>query len=163
MDSPAAAIEFYQSVVEPTVAEFFARPSDERLACLACLCLSALAEHYVHATAEASGAKSIVKALRLSSRSDNWAVGQVNDIANATKHVIRSGPGIGYRDVGAQEITVGNLRCGWPINGVQVMVETSPGTLWLVRNLVASADEVVERKAGPSRSLGLKVRNLERT
>lgn len=148
MDSPAAAIEFYKQVVEPTVAEFFAHPSDKRLACLACLCLSALAEHYVHATAETSEAKSIVKALRLSSRRDNWAVGQVNDIANATKHVTRSGPGIGYGDLGAQEIAIGNLRCGWPINGVQVMVETSPDELWLVTDLVESANEWWKRKLG---------------
>ncbi|MFG1346117.1 hypothetical protein V5F59_14580 [Xanthobacter autotrophicus DSM 431] len=149
MDSPAVAIEFYQQIVEPTVTEFFADPSDKRLACLACLCLSALAEHYVHATAEASETKSSVKELRLSSRRENWAVGQVNDIANATKHVIRSGPGIRYEDLGTQEVEVGNLRCGWPINGVEVMVETSPdGTLWLVTELVESANEWWRRKLG---------------
>jgi hypothetical protein len=150
MGKPAAAIEFYQQVVAPTVAEFLARPDNHRLACLACLCLSAVAEHYTHATAEASEAASAIKALRRSSREENWAVGQVNDIANATKHVVRNGSGVGYHDFGAQEISFGNLRCGWPINGTQVMVETEPGTLWLVTDLVASADQWWKGKLGLS-------------
>lgn len=150
MGSPTAAIEFYQQVVEPTVAEFLSHPSDKRLACLACLCISALAEHYVHATSENSEAKLVIKALRLSSRKDNWAVGQVHDIANATKHFSRSASGIGYGDLDAQEIVVGNLCCGWPINGVEVMVETSPGRWWLVADLVESANEWWKRKLTPA-------------
>lgn len=102
MDAPAPETEFYQQIDEPTVAEFLADPSNKRLACLACVCLSAFAEHYVHATLEASVTKSSIKELRLSSRGENWAVGQVNDIANATKHVVRRGHGIGYENLGAQ-------------------------------------------------------------
>lgn len=99
-----------------------------------------------------SEAQSLINVFRASSRKDNWAVGQVNEIANATEHVIRHGSGISYGDLGAHEIAVGNLRCGWPINGDQVMVETSPGTLWLVKDLVASADEWRKGKLGLAES-----------
>lgn len=146
--TPEAAINFYMEVVEPTVTSFLNKPNDKRLACLACLCLSALAEHYIHATTEREAAASALKAFRISSRNENWAIGQVNDIANATKHVIRRGSGLGYQDINTEEIIVGNLQCGWPINGEEVMVETSPDKLWLVTDLVETTNEWWRTKLG---------------
>lgn len=135
-----AATDFYDMVVGPTVAEFLRRPDDQRLACLACLCLSALAEHYVRATEKAEKARQAIKELREKSRYENWAVGQVNDIANAVKHVVRKDSRVGYQDVSTQEIRLGLFRCGWPINGTEVMIEVEPDHVWLVSDLVEAAD-----------------------
>lgn len=91
------------------------------------LCLSALAsEHYVRATEKAEKARQAIKELREKSRYENWAVGQVNDIANAVKHVVRKDSRVGYQDVSTQEIRLGLFRCGWPINGTEVMIEVEP-------------------------------------
>lgn len=151
-EAQTATIEFYHTVVAPTVAEFLGRPDDHRLACLACLSLSALPEHYIHAKpefkSERNEAEKAIKALRKSSREENWAVGHVNDIANAIKHVVRKEARVGYEDVESRNITVGNLRCGWPINGTHVMVEVKPGSLWLVDDLVAATDEWWRGKLG---------------
>lgn len=149
-EAQTATTEFYLTVVAPTVADFLAHPHDHRLACLACLCLSALPDHYIHAKPEYKSerrkAVKAISALRESSREENWTVGQVNDIANAIKHVIRLDTRVGYQDVDAKDIRVGNLRCGWPINGTHVMVEVKPDEEWLVSDLVAAANEWWWRK-----------------
>ena len=137
----SCASEFYHEVVAPTVSDFLNRPHDRRLACLACLCLSSMAVHYIHAVAEPAKISKEISSFWTAVRAENWAVGQVHDIANATKHVIRRGPGVGYGDVSSQQIVVGNLRAGWPFAGMQVMVEVEPGNVWLVKDLVEAANQ----------------------
>lgn len=89
---------------------------------------------------EPAKVKKAIADFRMAIPKENWAVSQVHDIANATKHVIRDRAGVGYQDVTPQPIDVSNLRAGWPIDGVRVMVEAAPGKVWLVKDLVAAAD-----------------------
>ena len=126
-------------MVEPTVSEFLADPSDHRKGCLACLCLASMADHFFHARPDSRGGCKDADSFRAMVGKSDWAVGQIIGIANATKHVERRRGRVGYQDVSAQKITLGNLRCGWPFNGSQVMVETKAGELWLLSHLVEAA------------------------
>ena len=69
----------------------------------------------------------------------NWALWQVSGVANAFKHVVRHSGRVGYQDVSVQDVTCGNARCGWPINGTHVMIEVKEGELWLLSGLVEEA------------------------
>jgi hypothetical protein len=118
------ALAFFQEMVEPTVAEFLTRPDDRRRGCVACLSVEGSLD---------------ADAFRRSVSGKNWAVGQVIGVANATKHVQRRPGRVGYQDVSVQEINAGNLRCGWPINGTEVMIEVKEDELWLLSDLVEEA------------------------
>ena len=134
------AVTFFQEMVEPTVAEFHEHPADRRRGCLACLCIASMADHYFHARPEACEGCSTANQFRWKISEINKAVGQVIGVANATKHFERQ-PGTyrGYQDVSSQQITLGILRCGWPINGTHVMIEVEDGNLWLLSQLVEAA------------------------
>lgn len=69
----------------------------------------------------------------------NWSVGTIIGIANATKHALPRPGRLEFGDVFADDITCGNLRCDWPINGREVMVEVAPDNLWLLSDLVEEA------------------------
>jgi len=133
------ALAFFREMVEPTVTEFLERSDDRRRGCLACLCLASMADHYFHARPEAREGCRRVDEFRCKVGTANWAVKQVIDLANAIKHFERKPKRVGYQDVSAQKITCGNLRCGWPISGIQVMVEVEGGELWLLSHLVKAA------------------------
>lgn len=133
------AAMFFHEIVEPTVAEFLSQTDDKRRGCLACLSLSAMADHYFHARPEGREGCSDANRFRWKVGEINWAVGQVNGVANATKHVERRQGRVGYQDVSSQQITVGNLRVGWPVNGTQIIIEVEHGNLWLLSQLVEVA------------------------
>ena len=85
-EEPDAAVWFYRTVVEPTVAEFLSKPDDIRLGCLACIALSSMVEHYFHARRqELQGQNAQDLRRSLASKS---AVEIVFDVANAAKHVV---------------------------------------------------------------------------
>ncbi len=134
-------LTFFRDMVEPTVAEFLARPDDRRRGCLACLCLASMADHYFHARPAFRDGCGDADAFRRKIAGASWAVGQVIGIANATKHVVRRPGRVGYEDIAERQIAFGNLRCGWPINGRQVMVEVEGGKLWLLSHLAQAALE----------------------
>jgi hypothetical protein len=133
------ALAFFQEMVEPTVAEFLVRPDDRRSGCLACLSLASMSDHYFHSRPESVEGAQDADAFRRAVSAKNWAVGQVIGVANATKHVRRRPGRVGYQDVSVQEISMGNLRCGWPINGTEVMIEVKEDDLWLLSDLVEEA------------------------
>jgi hypothetical protein len=137
--APDDAVAFFQEIVEPTVAEFLEMPADRRLGCLACLCLASMADHYFHALPESCVGSANADIFRQKVANANWAVGQVIGVANATKHFQRRPGRVGYKDVSAQQITLGNLRAGWPISGAAVMVEVADGNVWLLTQLVETA------------------------
>jgi hypothetical protein len=134
-------LTFFREMVEPTVAEFLAGPDDRRRGCLACLCLASMADHYFHAQPAFRDGCGDVRAFRVKIAGANWAVGQVIGIANAAKHVVRRSGRVGYDDIAPRQIAFGNLRCGWPINGRQVMVQAEGGKLWLLSHLAQAALE----------------------
>lgn len=133
------AVTFFQEMVEPTVAEFHKHPADRRRGCLACLCIASMADHYFHARPEGREGCSTADQFRQKVSGINLAVGQVIGVANATKHVVRRRGRVGYQDVSSQQITLGILRFGWPINGTHVMIEVEDGNLWLLSQLVEAA------------------------
>jgi hypothetical protein len=125
-DSPLPtddAMLFFREVVEPTVAEFMTDRSNKRRGCLACLAVASMTEHYFHARSElASLGKAEFKA---KVRKEDWAVGAIADVANATKHVLgHSHRGKwGYDDVSTHQLnTVGTMRAGWPVGGREVLI-----------------------------------------
>lgn len=133
------ALEFFRDMVEPTVAEFLRAPTDRRQGCLASLCLSSMADHYFHARSKPEEGCVNENVFRKKVGDTNWAMKQVIGVANATKHV-RPLPGrVGYDDVFSLEITCGNLRAGWPINGLMVMIEVEEGNVWLLSQIVEAA------------------------
>jgi hypothetical protein len=128
------ALQFFREVVEPTVAEFMADRADKRRGCLACLALASMTEHYTHARL---GGGEHAKAFKSATRAENKAVGWISDVANATRHVIRSTKfeAIGYGDIETLEMgQCGVLRCGWPINGEEVLV--GPEHQWRLSELI---------------------------
>jgi hypothetical protein len=133
------ALTFLREMVEPTVAEFLERPDDRRRGCLACLCLASMADHYFHARPGSRDGCDNADAFRRYVGGLNGAVKQVIGVANATKHVERRRGRVGYQDVSAQQINLGNMRCGWPFTGTQVMVEVEDGYVWLLSDLVEAA------------------------
>lgn len=144
------ALWFFREVVDPTVTEFMSDTADVRRGCAACLVLAAMSEHFLAARPHDAEGCSTPQQFRGALRAKNWAFGQVVDVSNATKHVHRTPKRIGFEDIGAQNIHVGNMRCNWPINGREVMVETQPGRLWLLKHLVQTASEMWRNKLGLS-------------
>jgi len=138
-DAAADAATFFAEMVLPTVAEFLRGRADKRLGCNACLALASMSDHYFHTLGAAVAPHFDVDKYRRSHAAKNWAVGTIIGIANATKHVLRKPGRVGFGDVFADNITCGNLRCGWPINGREVMVEVAPDNLWLLSDLVEEA------------------------
>ena len=121
--SQTDAHRFFREIVEPTVGEFMVDPSDKRRGCLACLVLASLTEHYTLTFAGAS--KKEREDMKLAFYNENKAVQWVADVANATRHVKRDPKfkKIGFSDI--QTMNMGQcdvLRCGWPIDGEEVLV-----------------------------------------
>jgi hypothetical protein len=98
-----------------------------------------MSDHYFYSRPASVEGSLDADAFRRSVSGKNWAVGQVIGVANATKHVQRRPGRVGYQDVSVQEINAGNLRCGWPINGTEVMIEVKEDELWLLSDLVEEA------------------------
>lgn len=141
------ATQFFREFVEHTVADFMAKRADKRLGCLACLALASLTEHYIHA--RLGGSEDARKAFKLSVRQENKAVGWIADVANATRHVVRPSKfdAIGYRDIQSMEMgRCGILRCGWPINGQEVLV--GPDHEWRLSDLIKCAVGFWREKLG---------------
>jgi hypothetical protein len=136
------ALAFFREMVEPAVADFLARPDDRRFGCTACLYLSAMSDHYFHARPQLAGSHKDADTFRRGLGKSSWILGQIIGIANATKHVLSSKSRIGYESVSIQDIQCGNARCGWPIGGTYVMVESIGGELWLLCDLVEAAAEI---------------------
>ena len=129
------ALMFFRDMVEPTVAEFMANRADKRRGCLACLVLASMTEHFFHARPELCAVGRAAFKARV--RSENWAVGAIADVANATKHVAGATDRgkWGYSDLQAMEMgQCGVLRCGWPINGEEVLV--GPDRAWRLSELI---------------------------
>jgi hypothetical protein len=162
------AVLFYLQVVEPTVSEFLEEPGDFRKAALACLTLSAMADHFFHARTPMPGFLTVGAfrgSLRYDSKADKKpgevsSLGFVLDIANAVKHVTRGfqGDRVGFSDVETftldeesyePETDDGDLDLGdfSPPLGDQVMVEID-GMLRLVSGLVEVANETWRKKLG---------------
>lgn len=142
------AVGFYTKIVKPTIVESRQRPDDMRLAILACLVLSHMAEHYYQARIQTVVGSVSAQAFRETLRNENGAFRLIADIADAAKHVKRGRDGrLGYDNIGAQPIDISNLRAGWPINGTQVMAEDG-SNLWLLSQLVTVADKMWQTKLG---------------
>jgi hypothetical protein len=136
-----AATWFYRGIVQPTVAESLTERDSVRRGVLACIALAHMADHYFHARKPVASRKDFSKELR-----KNGAFRLVEDVTNGTKHVKRGRDGrLGFEDIGAQQITCGNLRSGWPISGKEVMVEDNEN-FWLLAELITVADEMWRAK-----------------
>jgi hypothetical protein len=135
---------FYAEIVSPTVVEYLTQRDSVRRGVLACVALANMANHYFHARQPVASLRNFRTELR-----KNGAFRLVEDVANGTKHVKRgtrsNDKHLGFEDIGAQEINFGNLRCGWPFHGTEVMVEDD-GNLWLLSQLVTAADEMWRNK-----------------
>ena len=141
------ALLFFREMVEPTVTEFMADRADKRRGCLACLALAGMAEHFFHARPDLSAIGRASFKARL--RSENWAVGAIADVANATKHVVgaKDRGKWGYNDLQSMEMgQCGVLRCGWPINGEEVLV--GPEHEWRLSQLIECAIDFWRGKLG---------------
>ena len=129
------ALLFFREIVEPTVAEFMATRSDKRRGCLACLALASLTEHFFHARPDLVVVGSAEFKARI--RKENWAVGAIADVANATRHVLgdkRRGKW-GYGDVSTHQLNAcGIMRAGWPLGGQEVLV--GPDCAWRLPELI---------------------------
>lgn len=147
-ERPDPAVSFFHEIVAPTVADFLRAPESRRLGCLACLALASMADHFFHARSVPVEGHTNADAFRRSLGAQHWGVGVVIGVANAAKHVVRRPGRVGYEDVQAQEITFGNLRCGWPINGREVMIEVEPDNLWLLSTLTEAAMDFWKGKLG---------------
>jgi len=149
-DSPQPADDallFFREVVEPTVAEFMTDRANKRRGCLACLALASMTEHYFHARPELA---SIGKAeFKAKVRNENWAVGAIADVANATKHVLgdmQRGKW-GYDDVNTHQLSAfGILRAGWPLGGHEVLI--GPDRAWRLSTLLDAAMTFWQAKLG---------------
>ena len=135
----ADAAAFHSEIVEPTVADFLANRADKRRGCLACLVLASMSDHYFHTPGAVVDGHPDANAYRQSHGAACWAAGVVIGVANATKHVLRRPGRVGFSDVFADDISVGNMRCDWPIEGREVMIEVTPDNLWLLGDLVEAA------------------------
>lgn len=138
-DLASDAATFFAEMVLPTVAEFLRDRADKRRGCLACLALASMSDHYFYTPGAVVNGNPDANSFRQSHSAANWAVGTVIGVANATKHVRRRSGRAGFNDVFADDISFGNMRCGWPINGREVMVEVAPGDVWLLSELVEEA------------------------
>lgn len=117
------AVRFLLEIVEPTVAEFMTDKADKRRACLACLALASLTEHYLYA--RFGGKKDAATKCKTDFYNENNAVKLVADVANATRHVVRweGTNSFGCSAIESMEIgQCGIMRCGWPIGGEEVLV-----------------------------------------
>jgi hypothetical protein len=141
----ADAAAFFVKMVRPTVDEFLSDRSDRRRACIACLMLASMVDHYFHTNGAVVAPHKNANAYRDSVKAENWPAGIMIDIANATKHVQRieakneKPRRVGFDDISSLKIAVGTLRAGWPINGQEVVVEIGPNYPCLVSQLVEAA------------------------
>ena len=143
--SETDALRFFREIVEPTVAEFMADPSDKRRGCLACLVLASLTEHYTHTFADAS--EQDRPDTKRSLRQGNKAVDWIAQVANATRHVKpdRKPKGIGFSDIQAMDMgQCGVMRCGWPMGGEEVLVGSEHE--WRLSDLLECAMDFWRRK-----------------
>jgi hypothetical protein len=141
------ALLFFREVVEPTVAEFMGDRANKRRACLACLAVASMTEHYFYARPELAPLRT--HEFKAKVRSENWAVGAVADIANATKHVVGDeGRGKwGYDDLNTYQLNrFGIMRAGWPLGGHEVLA--GPDRAWRVSTLLDTATTFWKRKLG---------------
>ncbi len=136
-------IEFFREIVQPTIEDFVKRPGDIRLGVLACLVLQAMNEHYYqHNRSDLDKVRGCadVDAFKHALRMDDWAFGQIMDVANATKHVhTRSGKkfsDLHHEVPGA----CGVMRCGFPISA-QKYVFIDEENAWLLCQLVEYVTE----------------------
>jgi hypothetical protein len=144
---PDDALEFYYEVVEPTVAEFMTDPANKRRGCLACLALTSMTEHYFHARlASTALTKNKFKG---ELRKDNWTIGAIADVANATKHVLGDVQRAkwGYKDIDVNELNgTGIMRAGWPLGGREVLVGLDRA--WRLSELLQVAMRFWQAKLG---------------
>jgi hypothetical protein len=106
-----------------------------------------MTEHFFHARPELYAVSRAAFKARV--RSENWAVGAIADVANATKHVAGATDRgkWGYSDLQAMETgQCGVLRCGWPINGEEVLV--GPDRAWRLSELIECTILFWQRKLG---------------
>jgi hypothetical protein len=144
-ESDDAAVWFYREIVQPTVAESLTERDSVRRGVLACIVLTHMADHYFHARKPVAKKDEFQEELR-----KNGAFRLIEDVTNGTKHVKRvtkSGKVIrlGFEDIVAQEINLGNLHAGWPISGKEVMVEDGKN-IWLLAQLITIVDEMWRTK-----------------
>jgi hypothetical protein len=142
------ALGFFHDIVEPTVAEFLHQPHDTRLGLLACLTLASMSDHYFHARPRDVAPCRQPGHFRGMLKDAHFAFRQVADIANATKHVQPLPGRAALQHMSEQDVTVGLLRAGWPINGRMVMLEVRPGEWWLLSDLVQAATDMWREKLG---------------
>lgn len=144
------AVAFYRQIVEPTVVQFLTQPSDARLGCLACLVLASMADHYFHAREKPVEGHDEVGRFRFALGETHFPYRQILSVANATKHVLPSRGRLGFEQIEPDDIHVGNLRCGWPINGRYVMITVRADEQWPLHRLVALARDMWVEKLGLS-------------
>jgi hypothetical protein len=139
-----AAVWFYREIVQPTVAEALTQRDSVQRGVLACVVLAHMANHYFHTKHPFPNLDEFQKELR-----KNGAFRLVEGVTNGTKHVKRGtrphDKHLGFEDIGAREIACDTLLCGGPISGTEVFVEDD-GNLWLLSQLVMSADEMWRAK-----------------
>ena len=139
------ALTYFVEIVEPTVAEFLAKPSDKRRGCLASLAVASMTEHFFPARPELTAAGVTLARFKGDIRDHtkpggNTAVGLVADVATATKHVHSRDGRPGYAQVNSMEMGVcGVLKCGWPIRGEEVLVGDLPSPPWRLLELIECA------------------------
>lgn len=142
-----AAQTFFRDMVEPTVAEFLTDPSDKRRGCLACLVVASMTEHYFQAHPDLPHAS--IASFKTQLRRDNWVLGAIADIANATKHVAPTrSEKWSYADINViNSGQCGILQCGWPIGaGDEVLV--GPDMNWRLVELLEIAMDYWRAEVG---------------
>ena len=106
-----------------------------------------MTEHFFHARLNLIATDRA--SFKASIRRENWAVGAIADVANATKHVVgaKDRGKWGYNDLQAMEMgQCGILRCGWPINGEEVLVGADHE--WRLSELVECVMDFWREKLG---------------
>ncbi|MBB5372275.1 hypothetical protein [Acidocella aromatica] len=153
IDDPAQW--FFDAVVEPTAHEAITALNDMRRGCLACLALSAMGEHFIHARRQM--AQSIIQqhlpeqvpprfpdklgdyertAFWKALAARCWDYGVVRDVANATKHVTPSGDKVGFDDVRNTRLGFGVSKFSWPFASEAILVDTGSGGPFMLSQLV---------------------------
>lgn len=155
-DTPTSSVppdlQFFNEMVEPTVAEFMADKSDLRRGLLACLMVAAMTEHHFYAHPEIEGSIGAYKgAVRDFQSGGNFAVGLIAEVANGTKHVTGWRGRLGYDDAQVHQLnTAGLMRAGWPLGGREVLV--GERREWRLSQLIESAMAFWRQKLVPPAS-----------
>lgn len=129
------AQEWFEEIVEPTVAEFLEQPDSKRKGCLAILAVVSMTEHYFHARLAdlVPGENKRERKQRIGLFKDEvrdykqgtgvFPVGLAADLANATKHAEAKNKISHEGMIPIPANACGVMKCGQPLGlGVEILV-----------------------------------------